>query len=101
MSGFVLDAVARSGATYGQGTGPIIMNNVACNSQDTELLKCNFDGNTKDCQHNRDAGVICQPRGTYLCTSWWSYTCTVYMWYVIMCVCLCLCTKYNFYEKII
>ena len=49
-------------AGYGQGTGPIVLDNVACVGSETRLIDC--PGNpigTHNCNHGEDAGVICTP----------------------------------------
>ena len=52
-------AIAYSNAFYGQGTGPILMDNVACTGSESGLINCNFDNHTGDCSHSEDAGVRC------------------------------------------
>ena len=54
------DASALSNAFYGQGTGPILLDDVACTGTQTNILQCTFDTNTADCGHSEDAGVQCQ-----------------------------------------
>ena len=44
---------------YGQGTGPILMDDVACTGLEDGLINCTFDNNTGDCNHYYDAGVRC------------------------------------------
>ncbi|XP_038068377.1 deleted in malignant brain tumors 1 protein-like isoform X4 [Patiria miniata] len=45
-------------AQFGQGSGPIVMDDVGCTGSETQLSSCSF---TQDhnCGHNEDAGVIC------------------------------------------
>ena len=49
-------------AEFGDGTGPIWLNEVACNGFEYELLDCDFDDLTvtNNCTHSEDAGVRCQ-----------------------------------------
>ena len=54
-----IDAVAFSNAAFGQGTGAILMDNVACTSSEESLFNCPFDSHTGDCYHSQDAGVRC------------------------------------------
>lgn len=42
------------------GTGPIVLDNVACTGTETRLIDCMFDSHTADCSHIEDAGVQCQ-----------------------------------------
>ena len=52
-------ATAYSNAFYGQGSGPILMDNVACTGVENGLINCTFDNNTGDCSHSEDAAVRC------------------------------------------
>lgn len=55
-------AVARYSAYYGQGTGPILYDNVACNGNENVLQECSHT-NIHNCGHYEDAGVSCQGIG--------------------------------------
>lgn len=55
------DAVAWSNAAFGQGTGPILLHNVACRGLESRLYDCPFDGiEVSQCRHSQDAGVTCR-----------------------------------------
>lgn len=55
------DAIARVNAAFGQGTGPILLHNVACRGLETELFDCPFAGiEASSCRHSQDAGVTCR-----------------------------------------
>ena len=55
----ISDATAHSNARFGQGTGPIFLDNVACTGEEDTLVSCTYDANTADCFHSDDAGVTC------------------------------------------
>eukprot|EP00118_Oscarella_pearsei_P028010 m.1551 g.1551 ORF g.1551 m.1551 type:complete len:371 (+) comp7186_c0_seq1:94-1206(+) len=47
-------------AEFGQGSGPILMDNVKCTGNEEKLQQCPFGGwKNTDCRHSEDAGVIC------------------------------------------
>ena len=57
----IIDGITKSQATFGQGTGTIAIENVACSGSENQLLACpssTIFGTT--CQHNEDAGVVCE-----------------------------------------
>ena len=53
-------AVARSRAFFGQGTVPILLDDVACIGTESTLLSCRYSS-THNCVHAEDAGVTCLP----------------------------------------
>ena len=55
----ISDAIAYSNARYGQGTGPIWLDNLACTGAEYNLTSCSYDSDTSDCSHYEDAGVRC------------------------------------------
>ena len=52
-------AVARGSAFFGQGTDPILLDDVACTGSETRLIDCTY-ASTHNCAHSEDAGVTCQ-----------------------------------------
>lgn len=53
-------------AMFGQGSGPIVLDNVACNGGEARLIDCGHSGlGVHMCNHNEDVGVRCmtQPVG--------------------------------------
>ena len=60
-----IDAVAVRAAFFGQGTGPIFLDDLGCTGTESSLLDCT--ANTQpNCAHNEDAGVRCNTAGTYV-----------------------------------
>ena len=53
------DATAVGLARYGQGAGPIVLDDVRCTGSEPNILNCPYDVNTADCTHAEDAGVQC------------------------------------------
>lgn len=55
----ITGAIARLNAAFGQGSGPIIFDNVRCSGLEYRLLDCSHGGiEVSNCAHNKDAGVV-------------------------------------------
>lgn len=54
----VLNAVARTNAFFGAGTGQILLDNVACVGTEDRLTDCQYL-TMHNCNHGEDAGVTC------------------------------------------
>ncbi|XP_027140634.1 deleted in malignant brain tumors 1 protein isoform X2 [Larimichthys crocea] len=51
---------APQSAHFGQGTGQIWLNDVACSGNESSLIECQHGGfGQHNCNHNQEAGVIC------------------------------------------
>ena len=54
-------AEARILATFGQGSGPIFLDDVDCNGTELLLTNCtSFGVGVHDCNHFEDAAVVCK-----------------------------------------
>jgi hypothetical protein len=57
----LIGAVAVSRAGFGQGPGPILLDDVQCVGTESTLLSCQNSGiGNHNCAHSEDAGVRCQ-----------------------------------------
>lgn len=67
--------MAVSGGGFGQGSGPIFLNNMECAGDEKNLLQCKHSGialQQPSCRHAFDAGVVCAGKklrvATYILT---------------------------------
>ena len=57
-----VDSTALSRAAFGQGTGPIHLDDLRCTGSESSLFECPAAA-THNCAHFEDAGVRCIPDG--------------------------------------
>ena len=55
------DSTGLLTSSFGQGTGPIFLDNVACVGTENSLEDCTHDPSATDCTHHEDAAVQCNP----------------------------------------
>ena len=60
MLGYHYAVRARSSAYFGEGIGPVWLDNVICDGSENNLTHCSHRGlGVSNCRHDRDAGVVC------------------------------------------
>ncbi|KAJ8040920.1 Deleted in malignant brain tumors 1 protein [Holothuria leucospilota] len=53
------------GATYGPGSGQILLDNLQCRGTEVSLTQCSHNGvGVHNCRHNEDVSVVCAPSST-------------------------------------
>ena len=59
--GFGSSGTAIGSASFGQGSGPILLDSVTCSGSESTLASCGHlgVGVTRSCSHSKDAGVKC------------------------------------------
>ncbi|XP_073669908.1 scavenger receptor cysteine-rich domain-containing protein DMBT1-like [Paramisgurnus dabryanus] len=51
----------KAGAFYGQGTGPLLTDDLNCYGNESAVINCEWDNHTDACDHKHDVSVICEP----------------------------------------
>ena len=66
--GFGSSGTPYSSAYFGQGSGPILLDNVTCTGSESTLANCGHlgIGITRSCSHFEDAGVRCSYSPGYI-----------------------------------
>jgi len=58
---------AFSSATFGQGTGTVLLDNVNCANTESNIFDCRHNGfENHNCGHDEDAGVRCYDGKLYI-----------------------------------
>ena len=77
MLGYQRASESPGSSHHGPGTGPILLDEVACWGTESNLAECTYAGypvlGVHDCSHNEDASVVC------------TNTCKYLNWYVEQC----------------
>ena len=60
---YLTDAIAVTNTIqFGEGTGPIFLDEVACSGSEARLEDCGSNEiGDSNCDHSEDAGVVCMP----------------------------------------
>ncbi|XP_077091698.1 scavenger receptor cysteine-rich domain-containing protein DMBT1-like [Siphateles boraxobius] len=49
----------HSGSLFGEGSGPLLTDDMNCFGNESSVLDCDWDNHTDACDHTKDAGVVC------------------------------------------
>ena len=65
-----------SSAYFGQGAGPILLDNMRCIGNEPNILDCPIGPSSRVCGHFEDAGVRCRAGGEHILTLAHSFACS-------------------------
>lgn len=57
--GYASGGIAYSGSYFGEGEGPVLLNNFKCAGTESSLFRCSHSEIFLDSCHSQDAGVVC------------------------------------------
>ncbi|XDV24639.1 hypothetical protein PO909_028757 [Leuciscus waleckii] len=49
----------HSGDLFGEGSGPLLTDDMNCFGNESSVLDCDWHNHTDECDHTKDAGVVC------------------------------------------
>ena len=55
----IVDAVVQGSAFFGEGTGPIYLDDVECRGNESRLTDCAYT-RQHNCAHSEDVGIQCR-----------------------------------------
>lgn len=59
---YVLGALVLPNSAFGQGSGPIFLDNLMCTGREARLVDCPHAGfEMNSCNHDQDGGLRCEP----------------------------------------
>ncbi|KAI7792165.1 putative deleted in malignant brain tumors 1 protein, partial [Triplophysa rosa] len=54
-------SVVKKSAFFGEGSGPLLTDDLNCFGNENLVMECEWDNHTDACDHSNDVGVICDP----------------------------------------
>ena len=77
----LLGALALTKAQYGEGYGPVYLDELNCNGTESSIMQCGHSGVANaNCHHTEDASVICKGKQM---SSWYISTSYIVLPYTI------------------
>ena len=83
--GFGSSGTAIRSASFGQGSGPILLDSVTCSGSESTLASCGHLGVnvTRSCSHSKDAGVRCSGTLPGMCWNIYLFIIIIQMAHII------------------